>query len=67
MMTTFAKIFIIMTILFEVITLTSGAALYPVFFAASAILFICIAIQYIVPRIARRIVKMLRRRNVSFG
>ena len=47
MTTIIAKIFIIMTMVFEVITITTGSALYPVFTAACAIIFGCIILQLV--------------------
>ena len=51
MTTIIAKIFIIMTMVFEVITITTGSALYPVFTAACAIIFGCIILQLIIGKI----------------
>ncbi len=46
-----AKVFIIMTLVFEAITITTGTALYPVFTAAAAIIFGCLVIQAAISRI----------------
>ena len=68
MMATFAKFFIVITIVFEIITLTVGPAFYPVLGAASAIILICIAAQYAVPRLNRFINRMIRSfRVAAFG
>ena len=48
MTTIIAKIFIIMTLVFEVITIAAGSALYPIFAAACGIIFGCITIQIII-------------------
>ncbi len=48
MAATFAKVFIIMTLVFELITMATGTALYPVFAAAFCITFMCLAIQFTV-------------------
>jgi len=53
MTTIIAKIFIIMTMVFEVITITTGSALYPVFTAACAIIFGCIILQLIIGKIQK--------------
>ena len=53
MTTIIAKIFIIMTLVFEVITITTGSALYPVFAAACVIIFGCIALQLIIGKIQK--------------
>ena len=51
MTTIIAKIFIIMTLVFEVITITTGSALYPVFGATCAIIAGCLVLQFIVSKI----------------
>lgn len=51
MTTIIAKIFIIMTLVFEAITITTGSALYPVFAAACGIIFGCIILQLIIGKI----------------
>lgn len=51
MTTIIAKTFIIMTLVFEVITITAGSALYPVFAAACGIIFGCIVIQSIIAKV----------------
>ena len=48
MTTILAKTFIIMTIIFEVITIAAGSALYPIFAAACGIIFGCITVQIII-------------------
>ena len=48
-----AKTFITMTLVFELITLTAGAALYPVFTATFCIIFTCLAIQFTVNEIQK--------------
>ena len=53
MTTIIAKIFIIMTLVFEAITITTGSALYPVFTAACAIIFGCIILQLIIGKIQK--------------
>lgn len=53
MTTIIAKTFIIMTIIFEVITIAAGSALYPIFAAACGIIFGCIAIQIIIGQIRK--------------
>ena len=46
-----AKVFIIMTLVFEAITITTGTALYPVFTAAACIVAGCFAVQFTVKKI----------------
>ncbi len=53
MTTIIAKTIIILTILFEVITIVAGSALYPIFAAACGIIFGCIAIQIIIGQIRK--------------
>ena len=53
MTTIIAKIFIIMTLVFEVITIAAGSALYPVFAAACGIIFGCVTIQLIIGQVRR--------------
>ena len=53
MTTIIAKIFMIMTLVFEVITITTGSALYPVFAAACGIIFGCIVLQLIIGKIQK--------------
>ena len=51
MAATFAKVFIIMTLVFELITIATGTALYPVFSAVAAIVTGCLVILYAVHKI----------------
>lgn len=51
MLKTIAHILIAFIMLFEVITVTSGAALYPVFAAAFGIIMGCIVVNIIIIRI----------------
>ena len=53
MTSTMAKLFIIMTLAFEVLTITTGSTYYPVFAAVSAIILGCIIIQFAVPGITK--------------
>ena len=53
MATIIAKTIIILTIMFEVITIAAGSALYPIFAAACGIIFGCIAIQIIIGQIRK--------------
>ena len=53
MTTIIAKIFIIMTLVFEVITITTGPALYPVFAAACGIIFGCVVLQIVIGAIQK--------------
>ena len=58
MAATLAKFFIIMSFAFEVLTVTTGSAFYLVFAIGSAFILCCILIQYIVPRITKKISAM---------
>ena len=53
MTTIIAKIFIIMTLVFEAITITTGSALYPVFAAACGIIFGCLVLQILISKIQK--------------
>ncbi|MBO6197010.1 MAG: hypothetical protein J6O03_05935 [Butyrivibrio sp.] len=53
MTTIIAKAFIILTLVFEVITIAAGSALYPIFAAACGIIFGCITIQIIIGQIRK--------------
>lgn len=53
MTTIIAKTFIIMTLVFELITIVTGSALYPVFAAACGIIFGCIVLQFIIGKIQK--------------
>ena len=53
MTTIIAKIFIIMTMVFEAITITTGPALYPVFAAACVIILACLTLQFIIGKIQK--------------
>ena len=53
MTTIIAKAIIILTLVFEVITIAAGSALYPIFAAACGIIFGCIAIQIIIGQIRK--------------
>jgi hypothetical protein len=48
-----AKVFIVMTLLFEVITIATGSAFYPVFGAAAGIIAACLAIQFLLGRLEK--------------
>ena len=53
MTTLIAKTFIIMTLIFELITIVTGSALYPVFAAAAAIIFGSIILTALIDKIQR--------------
>ena len=53
MTTIFAKTFIILTLIFEVITITAGPTLYPIFAAACGIVFACLGIQILISKIRK--------------
>lgn len=53
MTTIIAKVFIILTLVFEVITITTGPALYPVFAASCGIIFGCLVLQVIIAKIQK--------------
>ncbi len=63
MTATLAKFIIIMTLAFEVLTITTGATFYPAFALASAIILGCIIIQFTVPRITKKFNAMSRERK----
>ena len=49
-----AKVFIIMTLVFEVITITCGSTLYPLFAVASVGFILGMLLQYIITKSAKR-------------
>ena len=53
MTTIIAKVFIILTLVFEVITITTGPALYPVFAASCGIVFGCLVLQVIIAKVQK--------------
>ena len=53
MTTIFAKFFIIMTLVFEAITIIAGPTLYPVFTAAFVIITACLIIRAIAEKVCK--------------
>ena len=58
-----AELIIVFTLIFEVITITSGSALYPVFAAAVGIVSACIAIKLILKGIRKHSAKLAKHRG----